>query len=337
MKVCAIVVALLLTPAALQTQAPPKAPMFRLETDDFWLNLHHFLYVLGRAQLKTPDSSREAVANAPVEAERDLKTLNAEERRIWSEAVAAYAGTLSTLSTLQMPMPSIAIVLGDAKDTASLAGVRIDAAVRTVLESAAPIYRKTWWGPHRAQHQRFLTSLQVMIDRHGQGVHDFLTGRYGIAWPKAGYPVHFVAYASFQGNYSLVGPGGAFLVMSTNPNPANAGLLPLETVFHEGMHQWDGEVMAALRAAAPGVTIPQDLSHALIFFTSGEAIRRVDPTHVPYVDRFGIWKGRLSGSPLAAERLQGPIQQFWKPYLDGRGTRDEALAGLVVAVTRSQP
>jgi len=63
----------------------------------------------------------------------------------------------------------------------------------------------------------------------------------------------------------------------------------------------------------------------------------VDPTHVPYVDRFGIWKGRLSGSPLAAERLQAPIQQFWKPYLDGRGTRDEALAGLVGAVTRSQP
>jgi hypothetical protein len=30
---------------------------------------------------------------------------------------------------------------------------------------------------------------------------------------------------------------GAFLVMSTNPNPANAGLLPLETVFHEGTHQ----------------------------------------------------------------------------------------------------
>jgi hypothetical protein len=63
----------------------------------------------------------------------------------------------------------------------------------------------------------------------------------------------------------------------------------------------------------------------------------VDPTHVSYVDRFGIWKGRLSGSPLAAERLQEPIQQFWKPYLDGRGTRDEALAGLVMAVTRSQP
>jgi hypothetical protein len=160
--------------------------------------------------------------------------LNAEERRIWSDAVAAYAGTLSTLSTLQMPMPPIAIVLGDAKDAPSLAGVKIDPAARTVLEGAAPIYRKTWWKPHREQHQRFLISLQAMIDRHGQGVHDFLTGRYGIAWPTAGYPVHFVAYASAQGNYSIVGPSGPFLVMSTNPNPANAGLCPSRQSFTKG-------------------------------------------------------------------------------------------------------
>jgi hypothetical protein len=31
----------------------------------FWLNLHHFLYVLGRARNGAPDSSRAAVVKAP--------------------------------------------------------------------------------------------------------------------------------------------------------------------------------------------------------------------------------------------------------------------------------
>jgi hypothetical protein len=49
-------------------QAPPPSPIFTFEADEFWLNLHHFLHVLGRAQAKTPDASRSAVAGAPPKA-----------------------------------------------------------------------------------------------------------------------------------------------------------------------------------------------------------------------------------------------------------------------------
>ena len=45
--------------------ASQKKPIFIFQTDEFWLNLHHFLYVLGRAQNKTSDASREAVIGAP--------------------------------------------------------------------------------------------------------------------------------------------------------------------------------------------------------------------------------------------------------------------------------
>ena len=40
-------------------------PIFRLQADGFWLNLHHFLYVLGRAEAQMPDRQRRAVAAAP--------------------------------------------------------------------------------------------------------------------------------------------------------------------------------------------------------------------------------------------------------------------------------
>ena len=53
-------------------QAPARSTIFRVEADEFWLNLHHFLYVLGRAEAKTTDSARPAVAGAPADAERGL-------------------------------------------------------------------------------------------------------------------------------------------------------------------------------------------------------------------------------------------------------------------------
>ena len=35
-------------------RAPAAQPtFFTFETDEFWLNLHHFLYVLGQAEAKT--------------------------------------------------------------------------------------------------------------------------------------------------------------------------------------------------------------------------------------------------------------------------------------------
>jgi len=36
-----------------------------------------------------------------------------------------------------------------------------------------------------------------------------------------------------------------------------------EAIVHEAMHQWDGQMFGALRAAAPNATVPRDLSHAL--------------------------------------------------------------------------
>src|SRR5687768_7254574 len=66
-------------------QPSPTAPLFRFEANSFWLNLHHFLYVLGRAQNKTPDSSRDAVAGAPAEAAAGLAALTADEQKVWAD------------------------------------------------------------------------------------------------------------------------------------------------------------------------------------------------------------------------------------------------------------
>ena len=137
---------------AAQASQPP--PIFRFESNELWLNLHHYLYVLGRAQAKASDASRAAVADAPADEARGLGRLTEAERGVWREAVAAYANGLSRKDLVfDDPLPAITAALADADDARSLAGAGIDAAIAATLERAAPIYRKAWWPAHQAANR----------------------------------------------------------------------------------------------------------------------------------------------------------------------------------------
>jgi len=306
--------------------ASPK--FFTYETDEFWLNLHHFLYVLGRAEAKTPDSTEAAVVGVPREAERGLQGLTRDEQTIWAGAVTEYAKGLSLKSNLDQPMTSVTRSLAGIGDRPTLAGISLDPAAAAVLERAAPIYRKAWWTAHREANRRWRSSAEKLADQYGRAAIEFVSKAYETTWPAAGYPIHISGYANFAGAYSI---GGAnFLIMSSMTDQ-NAGLYGLEIMVHEGMHQWDGQISTSLttQARALGVSIPRDLTHAMIFFTAGEAVRRIDPMYVPYADKYDVWPKQLSGSPLPAQRLKPVLEEIWKPYLNGKGTRDGALKALV--------
>ena len=92
------VMRMLVLSVALFLQA--ATPIFRFETDGVWLNLHHYLYVLGRAEAKLPDSRREAVAGAPADEAKGLEALSEAERQVWREAVSFYARTWSRKHTV---------------------------------------------------------------------------------------------------------------------------------------------------------------------------------------------------------------------------------------------
>src|SRR5258708_7164668 len=55
----------------------------------FWVNLHHFLYVLGRARNGTADSQRRAVREAPADLD-GFRSLQEQERQTWDDAIAHY-------------------------------------------------------------------------------------------------------------------------------------------------------------------------------------------------------------------------------------------------------
>jgi len=303
-----------------------QSPIFRFESNEFWLNLHSYLYVLGRARAHTPDSSREAVAGAPADEARGLEVLSPAERTTWNDAVTFYQEGLSRKDAIfDAPLPAITGALADADEASSLAGTSVDKAVVAVLERAAPAYRKAWWPRHLAANRARQAEVQQFVDRYGSQVLTRITSAYGMQWPASGYPVHFSAFTNWAGAYST---RGNLLVVSGLATELT-GSQGFEIVFHEAMHQWDDGMMQLLRDEVRRINkrLPPNLSHAMIFFTAGDVVSRVVPGHVPYAEAAGVWQRGF-------ETFRAPLQETWKPYLDGKGTRDEAIAALVARVAR---
>lgn len=310
--------------AALLTAQEPgaAAPAFRFTADAFWLNLHQFLYVLGRARAQAPDASRRAVAGAPADEERGLAALTADEQAAWRRAVSAYQAGPSRLDTVwDKALVEAALALSRAGDTPSLPSTFTDDALRETLQSAAVVYRKAFWPGHRAANETWLTSLRKELDLHEKAILSFVTKAYGAPWPSNGFPVHVTAYTNWAGAFSTDGP----LLLMSSLDPELQGSQALETAFHEAMHQWDQRILARLHAAAKeaGVKVDGWLSHAMIFYTAGEATRRAVPGHVSYARKNGVWaRGR--------EPLRRAIEAAWQPWLDGKTSMDAAILDLVV-------
>jgi len=305
----------------------PRAQEARIFTfrAGFWLHLHHFLYVLGRAENNAPDRTRRAVADAPRDQSEGLSRATSAQAAIWREAVQAYASGPSRLDAVfDRDLWQATAALSRVEEAASLDGVAVPAAMRDALERAASVYREVWWPAHGRRSRDFTDELDTWVRLDGAAILSIVTRVYGESWPAGGFPVNVSAYANWAGAYST---GDRLLVIASR-DPGLAGSLGLETVFHEAMHQWDEPMQARLAAAAARqrvARVPDGLSHALVFYTAGEAVRRVVTPHVPYAEANALW----TRGPLA--NFKPALDTAWLPYLRTGTNRDAALDALLTA------
>ena len=284
-----------------------------------WMNLHHFLYVLGRAQNGTRDSQRRAVSKAPGDAGL-IGSTSAKEHEAWNRAAGYYQKNLSPLDAVfDHDLISVTNALAAAGDAPTLAGVDIPPALRIALEEAAPVYRKLWWERHADSDRVRIQEIETLLARYGQPVSDIITKAYRMEWPPEGLTVQMCAYANWAGAYSTAGR----LIVVSSTDDGVAGSEGLETIFHEAMHQWDDAMIPRLReiGARLHVDYPHNLFHSLIFYTAGYATARVVPGHHPYAD--ALWARGLPG--------HDELDRYWLPYLRGEGDLQTALNGLVAA------
>ena len=297
-------------------------PIFRFEADGFWLNLHHFLYVLGRAQNHAPDSRRSAVVNAPVDQDGGFTSMTQSNRQTWEDAVRFYANGLSKQDMIfDAPLIEATNAMRVAPD-ATAAALEVDPALRATLLRASAVYRMVWWPQHRRENHARVNEYARQLEQHGDKVLGYITRAYQLPWPKGGYQINVSGYANWAGAYST--DGGPIVISSLDPG--TSGTLGLESMFHEAMHQWDQPMMARLsRLSKEHQTPPprDGITHALIWYTAAEAVKSVIPAHVGYAESGGMWKQKGLGS------FKAGLDAHWKPYLDGTGTLDAALVGLL--------
>lgn len=287
----------------------------------FWVNLHHFLYVLGRARTGAADSRRAAVVKAPADVE-GLAARSDDDRAAWDESIHYYAGGLSAKDAIfDADLVQITRKLAAAPDDADPASLGIPADVASTLKLAAPVYRAVWWPRHARANAARQADFQGLLDKYGAPAVARLTALYQARWPARPRVVDIVAYSNWAGAYST--DGGLIVVASTDE--ASGGALGLETLLHESSHQWDEEIDGRLKAIAAkqGRPVPAGLSHAMIFYTAGEIVSVLIPGHVPYADQYGIW---TRGANL---RFKPLLDRYWRPYIRGTGTFEEAAAKLV--------
>lgn len=316
---CCLLLSVSVAPIArAQASAPAPSPIF-VFAQPFWINLHHFLYVLGRVENKASDIQRRAVAGAAANQDAGFAALSPLEQQTWRAAVAAYAAGASKQDTVfDKDLYTATQALAAIADHAAPRGADIPAAMSAALEQAAPIYRRAWWTSHQQANSARIADLSRRVDKDGAAILAFITRTYQEPWPPAGYPVNISAFSNWAGAYST---GDRLLVVSSL-DPGTEGALGLETIFHEAMHQWDDAILAKLLAAGrrQNVTrVPGGLTHTMIFYTAGEAVRRVMPDHVPYAEANEMWKNGVFAT------FKPVLDAAWKPYLAGSGTLDAAL------------
>jgi hypothetical protein len=316
-----------LTAAAQTAQTPPRpaSPVKGVARDrfvfriGFWTNLHHFLYVLGRAKNGDPLGQRPPVIGAPKDLE-GLSDRSPADRAAWDEAIAFYAAGPSKKDVVfDKDLVAQTRALAATQDTADLPST-VDPPLAAALRKAAPIYRAVWWPRHLRADAARRDELQKLVAEYGERLVSRVTAVYLTKWPDTPRTIDLTAYSNWAGAYST--DGGLIVVNSLDQS--TAGSMGLETLLHEASHQWDEEIDARVAAIAAkvGRKVPGILSHAMIFYTSGEIVKEVIPGHVPTAEQSGIWR-------RSAGMVKPQLDRYWLPYLKGQGTFDEAVAAML--------
>ena len=329
---------------AAQTSAPESPlPVFEMHSG-FWVNLHHFLYL--QARLLKGDSSTKVTgrgAAQPDELPVSLVDFPEADIHAWQDAVAFYTKDLAGRDLLlngdmeiinnQLSMMEACPDLEGKTTPLCKSGLRQD--LVAALERAAPVYRARWWAQQDRSNREWISQVAPMIQKMGVELSGQLAEVYQRPWPSQRLRVDVVWYAGPFGAYTLLDP---IHVTISSHDPRNRGVYGFEVLFHESSHALAGAVTAAIahNFRDRDKPIPRDFWHSLLFYTTGEIVRRdveygtmtftseqtnSPSTYLPYAARFGLYSGSW-------EHFRGLLDLYWLPYLDGKVSFDTAMARL---------
>ena len=293
--------------AALALPSACAQESFRFQSN-FWVNLHHFV----RAEAR-----RRMVGEAPL-----LPSLP-------PAALEAYAGAAKVSLIFDERLIRINSALAGVTGDTLPRGV-VEPQIEAALQAAAPAYRTGLWERHRRDNEAWIDAHAPLVRQHAAAMIRALTAAYRVKWPDGPVLVDLASETGPNEAYTTNGPTGTAGHTVIAPLKTADPEMAFELVFHEASHTVDDQIMKHLeREGKP----PQDLWHALIFFTSGALAQRErgksgDTSYQPYAYRYHLYdKGDWPA-------LRAALERDWRPYLDGKTSFDDAVRALVHDASR---
>lgn len=312
-------------------------PTFEFRSS-FWVNLHHFLYQqarLGRTPETDADEDLPDQGGSPAAAERAWFVPPGASLAAWNLALEKYrAGPARRDLRLAFELVAVKNRLAELDGCGDLSGRErrectsgLRPELIEALEAAAPIYHAGRWAEDDRRNREWIAAVEPLAERFSRALGARLARVYQAGWPNQPIRVDVVVYAGRGGSYATLEPVHLVIASTDERNQQAAAL---EVLFHEASHALAGGVAdgIARRCRALNKPIPRDLWHALIYYTTGDAVRRAiagSETYLPYGHRYGLYA-------RGWRRYLSLLEDYWQPYLDGRTTLDRALSRLVAAL-----
>jgi hypothetical protein len=318
-------------------QTPGRVPIlttahFALYSD-FDTNLNDALIAAGVAR----KGGKPELFHAGDEVSSCFGKLPPSARAAWEGAVGYYTEIISPAEWSDRQQYLIRVQLAGFDEELKDAGDRQFVEIaRSFRAAAAPAYEACRWAAQDGKNRRWIDGLKPRLAADEQKIAPRLEGLYQKRWNGLPIPVDVVETVDWSGANSILRDpaGGHLLISNSYQGPA-----ALEVVFHEASHLLMGRgdpVRQALDSAAKAADYrqPGNLWHVVLFYTTGEAVRRVlddqgEPGYKPMV--YGIFdRGAWS-------EYRKPLEDTWHPYVDGKRTLSEAAARLIDAIRKPAP
>lgn len=189
-----------------------------------------------------------------------------------------------------------------------------------LAEHLRAVAKRVDWPTEDARNRAWMKSLEPLLREHGRALRAELTAVYGVPWPEQPIRVDVSCFGGPVGAYTVDEPPH---IIISSCHPGYRGEAALEMIFHEASHVLIGPVEQKLEASAKRLErpLPENLWHAVLFYTAGTCVQRRFPNYVPYATRNDLEMVRS---------VEPALRQSWQPYLDGKVSLDDAIDALVL-------
>ncbi len=307
--------AVLPMPFAVTAAEKPAAATDKFEFyNNYWVNLHHFLY--DKALKEAPALTTDSLENALIQSFADA------DRRIYDQAVEFYRKYLAQRSLVaDSILREIHICLTGTAAKNIPNCKTLEAEHVQLFKNFDLVYRKYFWKWHSEQNLRKLNEYLKTIRLVEKDLLTRIANWSGTEWKEGKIPVQLTVHASRSGSYYLLNP---LTITISTATERLAGTLFIEMLFHEAAHSIISSTQSAIAlqidkaAKAVGKQPPLDFWHMVLFYLVGEATKEVlgqqGITHQTYMERYEIAKRYY---PLLADNMS--------IYLDNKISLYEAL------------